>query len=57
MLEEAYLRVGFREIKTCVVLLPLRLPSAAECMRFERKSFSALRQMPTGRSEAEQADT
>jgi hypothetical protein len=35
------------------VLAPLRLPSAAECVRFERESFGALHQMLAGLSLAE----
>ena len=33
----------------------MRLPSAAECVRFERESFGALHQMMAGLSEAERA--
>jgi hypothetical protein len=36
---------------------PVRLPSAAECVRFERESFGALHQMMSTLSEAERADT
>ena len=32
---------------------PLRLPSAAECVRFERESFGALHQMLAGVPEAD----
>ncbi len=35
---------------------PLRLPSAAECVRFERESFGALHQMLAGVSESGRAD-
>ena len=45
VLEEAYRRAGFREVRTQMVPSPLRLPSAAECVRFERESFGALHQM------------
>ena len=34
---------------------PVRLPSAAECVRFERESFGALHQMMAGLDEAERA--
>src|SRR4029450_9097786 len=41
-LEEAYRTAGFRDIQTRRVAAPLHLPSAAECVRFERESFGAL---------------
>jgi SAM-dependent methyltransferase len=53
VLEEAFGRAGFREAQTRVVAAPLRLPSAAECLRFERESFGALHQMLAGLTEAE----
>ena len=36
---------------------PVRVPTAAECVRFERESFGALHQMMAGLSEAEREDT
>ena len=36
---------GFHDIEVEVVDAPVRLPSAAECVRFERESFGALHQM------------
>lgn len=48
VLEEAYRRAGFRDIETRVVEAPLRVTSAAECVRFERESFGALHQMLAG---------
>jgi ubiquinone/menaquinone biosynthesis C-methylase UbiE len=39
VLEGAYREAGFHDIKVEVVEAPLRLPSAAECVRFERESF------------------
>ena len=53
VLEEAYRRAGFREAETRVVPSPLRLSSAAECVRFERESFGALHQMMAGLPETE----
>lgn len=40
-----------------VVDSPVRLPAAADCVRFERESFGALHQMMAAMSEAERADT
>jgi ubiquinone/menaquinone biosynthesis C-methylase UbiE len=53
VLEEAYQQAGFREVETRIVPSPLRLSSAAECVRFERESFGALHQMMSGLSEPE----
>ena len=43
----------FHDIQTRTVPAPLHLPSADECVRFERESFGALHQMLAGVSEAE----
>jgi ubiquinone/menaquinone biosynthesis C-methylase UbiE len=48
VLEDALRQAGFREIGARTVPAPLRLPSAAECVRFERESFGALHQMLAG---------
>lgn len=56
-LEVAYEKAGFRDIQTRVVPAPLRLPSAAECVRFERESFGALHQMMAGLNEAQREET
>jgi len=48
---------GFRDVELRRIDSPLELPSAAECVRFERESFGALHQMMAGLSEAERADT
>jgi SAM-dependent methyltransferase len=54
VLEGALVRAGFRDVRTRRVVAPLRMPSAAECLRFERESFLALGQMLAGRPESEQ---
>ena len=56
-LEGAYERAGFRNVQTRVVAAPLRLSSAAECVRFERESFGALHQMMSVLGEAEREET
>lgn len=48
VLEAALARAGFRNINVETVPAPLRLPTAAECVRFERESFGALHQMLSG---------
>jgi hypothetical protein len=45
VLETALRAAGLREVTVDVVTAPVRLPSAAECVRFERESFGALHQM------------
>jgi SAM-dependent methyltransferase len=39
---------GFRDVTVTTVAAPVRMPSAAECVRFERESFGALHQMLAG---------
>lgn len=53
VLEAAYKKAGFHDIQVHLVPSPLRMPSAAECVRFERESFGALHQMLAGVPEAE----
>lgn len=57
VLAAAFERAGFRDVAVRAVDSPVRLPSAAECVRFERESFGALHQMMAGLDEAERADT
>ena len=47
-LEAALSTAGFSEVTVTAVPAPLRLASAAECVRFERDSFGALHQMLAG---------
>ncbi len=53
VLEQAFADAGFHDIEVQTVVAPLRVPSAAECTRFERESFGALHQMLSGLPEAE----
>jgi SAM-dependent methyltransferase len=53
VLEAAFERAGFHDVQVRRVPSPLRMPSAAECVRFERESFGALHQMLAGVPEAE----
>jgi len=39
---------GFDDVEVQVLDAPLRLPSASDCLRFERESFGALHQMLSG---------
>ncbi len=53
VLEAVFAEAGFRDIQSKVVDAPVRLKSAAECLRFEKESFGALHQMLSGLSEEE----
>jgi SAM-dependent methyltransferase len=48
---------GFRNVEVRTVPAPLRMTSAAECVRFERESFGALHQMLSGLDDQERAET
>src|SRR5262245_34890499 len=53
VLEESYRKAGFEESVVRAVDAPVRFPSAAECVRFERESFGALHAMLANVSQAE----
>jgi SAM-dependent methyltransferase len=53
VLEQALTAAGFDDVSVEAVSAPLRLPSAADCVRFERESFGALHQMLVGVPAAE----
>ena len=53
VLEQRLAAAGFRDISVEAVAAPVRLGSAAECVRFERESFGALHQMLASVPEAE----
>jgi ubiquinone/menaquinone biosynthesis C-methylase UbiE len=57
VLAAALERAGFRGVEVRAVDSPVRLASAAECVRFERESFGALHQMMSALTQAERADT
>ena len=57
VLAKALEQAGFRDVEVRSVESPVRLPTAAECVRFERESFGALHQMTAAMSERERADT
>lgn len=44
-IEEAFRKAGFRDARAERVDAPLCMPSAGECLRFEKESFGALHQM------------
>jgi SAM-dependent methyltransferase len=53
VLEATLAKAGFRDIEVRRVPSPVKLRSAAECVRFERESFGALHQMMAGLSDVE----
>jgi hypothetical protein len=52
VLEDQLAKAQFRDIETRRVAAPVKLSSAAECVRFEKESFGALHQMLAGLDEA-----
>jgi hypothetical protein len=48
VLEDILRKAGFRDVATRTVPAPLRMRTAAECVRFEKESFGALHQMLAG---------
>jgi ubiquinone/menaquinone biosynthesis C-methylase UbiE len=57
VLEAALAQAGFRDIEVRRVVSPVKTPTAAECVRFERESFGALHQMMAALTPAERAET
>ena len=55
-LESLFQRAGLREIEVRALAAPVRLPSATECVRFEKESFGALHQMMSSLDEAARAE-
>jgi ubiquinone/menaquinone biosynthesis C-methylase UbiE len=56
IIEEAYARAGFTGVEVRRMAAPLRLASAAECVRFQQESFGALHQMLAGLSDDGRAE-
>jgi SAM-dependent methyltransferase len=56
VIEASYAQAGFTNVDIRRVSAPVRMTSAAECIRFERESFGALHQMLGGLSEPERED-
>jgi SAM-dependent methyltransferase len=56
VIESAYERAGLGAVETRRMAAPLRLASAAECVRFQQESFGALHQMLAGLSDEGRAD-
>jgi len=52
-IEAAYERAGFTDVEVRRLDAPLRMPTTADCVRFERESFGALHQMLAGVEEPE----
>lgn len=52
-IEKAFEQAGFVNVKSELIDSPLQLPSASECVRFEKESFGALHQMLGNLSNAE----
>ena len=55
VLASAFTAAGFRDVTVGALDAPVRLASAAECVRFERESFGALHQMMAALPDGEKA--
>jgi hypothetical protein len=53
VLANAFEQAGFGDVDVQAVRSPLRMTSAAECLRLQRESYGALHQMLAGLDEAE----
>jgi len=53
VIEKSFTQAGFLNVKSVLVDSPLLLPSAQECVRFEKESFGALHQMMSTLSDSE----
>ena len=53
VIEKAFEQAGFTQVRSVRVDSPLRMASAADCVRFERESFGALHQMLSSLSDPE----
>ncbi len=53
VIEHSFEQAGYSDVRVRAVPAPLRLSSAAECVRFERESFGALHQMLSGLPETD----
>lgn len=53
LLEETFSNAGFTSVESHLVTAPVRLASAAECLRWRRETSGTLQQMLRGLSEAE----
>jgi SAM-dependent methyltransferase len=56
VLEATLTTAGFRDVVVTTVAAPLRMPTASDCVQFERESFGALHQMLKGVPEGERDD-
>jgi hypothetical protein len=54
--EQKLVDAGFSDVRVTALDAPVRLSSAAECLRFEKESFGALHQMLSGLAPAARED-
>lgn len=52
VIEDAFKKAGFKNIKTALISSPVIMSSAKECVQFEKESFGALHQMLSSLSES-----
>jgi ubiquinone/menaquinone biosynthesis C-methylase UbiE len=53
VIEKAFTDAGFKDARSTLVPSPLNMPSAKDCVRFERESFGALHQMMSALTDGE----
>lgn len=53
VIEKAFEQAGFKNVSSVLVNSPVVLPSAKDCVKFEKESFGALHQMMSGLSDDE----
>lgn len=53
VIETAFTKAGFINVRSKLVDSPLRLPAAKDCVQFEKESFGALHQMLSGLTDDE----
>ncbi len=57
VIEKAFSQAGFNNVTAELINSPLQLPSAKECVQFEKESFGALHQMMSSLSSKEKEST
>lgn len=53
IIEKSFRQAGFPHVKSVLVDSPLLMPSAKDCVRFEKESFGALHQLMSGLTDTE----
>ncbi len=57
VIEKVYLQAGFSDVQVKLISSPVQLPTAEDCVRFEKESFGALHQMMSSLSSSQKEET